>query len=136
MGHQPRSTPLSPEEKARRSVALTVAETATPMVVGRVVQLNAAPQPTIIRGVAVPTPAPEPHPGRILDHPVVTVTISGLPGSGKSVIAHLIRNALAYEGIATEGPEGLRSLPWRRGVQDLIRRGARVVLQRSGACDA
>ena len=68
---------------------------------------------------------------RLLDHPVVTITITGLPRSGKSVIAHIVRTALAVEGIVATGPDELRPIRWRgRGgaLDNLIDRGVSVVL--------
>lgn len=63
--------------------------------------------------------------------PIVTITIEGLPGSGKSALTHVILTALAIEGIVTTGPDDLRPMRWRgRGgaVDHLIDRGLSVVI--------
>lgn len=65
--------------------------------------------------------------------PLVTITIAGLPRSGKSVIAHVIRNALAREGIVSSGPDDLRSIRWHGAVDNLIGRGISVVLVKAEA---
>lgn len=78
---------------------------------------------------AAVTAAPEPGAAARRDGPpVITITIAGAPHSGKSVITHLIRAALAREGIATSGPAKLRSVLPRQALADLIWRGLSVEL--------
>lgn len=60
--------------------------------------------------------------------PVVTVTISGPDGT--STITHLIRAALAHEGIPFEGPARLRPMRWQRALDRHFARGLRVVVVR------
>ncbi len=80
------------------------------------------------------TPAPRCPPAP--DKPVVTIEISGPTGAGKSVIAHLIRAALAHEGFIASGPEGLRPSRWRRALDRLAWRGLAVVIVEHEAGDA
>lgn len=118
------SPPLSPAEVSRRAVALTVAETRKPAaLLPRPLTPTLSP-PAAGRGVATA--------GADAPAPVVTVTIAGPARAGKSVLAHLIREALAYHGIACTGPEGLRSLAWRNAVHNLIDRGLAVTLVKTG----
>lgn len=125
--------PLSAEEIARREAALGALAKAVAVPVKPVVA-NIGDIETVLEIV---NPQPEPiRLRRAPDHPVVTVTISGAPSSGKSVIAHLIRAALAFEGIATTGPAELRSIDRRRAVRDLIARGLTVVLEARETGDA
>jgi len=102
------------ETEARQSVA------ADPRPIGPVCrETRAEPDVPVERMEA-------PHP-----EPTVTITISGLPHSGKSVVAHMIRTTLAYEGIPAEGPTQLRPIRWRGrdgALDNLIARGLRVVL--------
>lgn len=61
------------------------------------------------------------------DRPVVTVTISGAPGSGKTTVEYLVLAELFFRGIATTPPVGLRSIRYEATLRDLIgRRGLRV----------
>jgi hypothetical protein len=60
-------------------------------------------------------------------HPV-TVEVSGPEGAGKSVVLHVIRAALADQGIAYSGADELRSLNWRRALNYLFGRGGFSVL--------
>jgi len=62
------------------------------------------------------------------DYPVVTIAIGGPAASGKSVLAHVIRSALAREGVAFEGPPGLPTRNWHRALLTLGRRGLSVVI--------
>lgn len=117
--------PLSAEERTKRAVAVTVAEAEKPPRHG---PPEAWPRPIRIEDPAPPPPIAETPVSEQTATPVVTITISGLPHSGKSVIAHLIRDALAREGVACEGPQGLRSIPWRRAIVNLIYRGLSVQL--------
>lgn len=121
---------LTAEERTRRVVALTLAETqrrAAPAAAAAAVVVTL---PAPVEPAEDTTPAPHRAAWPEPDCPVVTITIDGPAHSGKSVIAHVIRNALAREGIACSGPDGLRSLPWRRGLVHLIERGLGVVLRR------
>jgi hypothetical protein len=68
---------------------------------------------------------------RAMIPPVITVTISGAPHSGKSVLSHVLISALAAEGIVVTVKDELRPLRWRgRGgaLDNLIDRGVSVVL--------
>lgn len=134
-----RPQPLTVEERARRAVAVTVAEATKPRGQnGFAVERPAAHGAVLfaaltehVQGAGPVVPAPpisaaahdEPIPP-----PVVTITIVGPPRSGKSVIAHLISGALGREGIACNGPEGLRSIDRRKATASLIYRGLTVEL--------
>lgn len=130
---KPRS-PLSPSELSRRvesavAAARNGAAHQNEMIIVGGALSGGIGAPTIDQMEPVAVQAPtrsrfEP------DFPVVTITLDGPASSGKSVIAHVIRNALAREGFACSGPEGLRSLPWRRALEHLLMRGLRVELQR------
>lgn len=68
---------------------------------------------------------------RYAHHPVVTITITGGPRSGKSVLSHVLISALAAEGIVVTVEGELRPIRWRgRGgaLDNLIDRGVSVVL--------
>lgn len=53
--------------------------------------------------------------------PVITITISGPPHSGKSALAHMIRATLAHYGAVFRGPNGLASFHWRRALDFAMR---------------
>jgi hypothetical protein len=128
---------LTLEERTRRVTALTVAETARRLN-GAAHQDERAADPGASLLLAPPTgegkgALPAASEDRRLAPPVVTITISGGPRSGKSVVAHLIRVALGRDGIACNGPAGLRSLDRRAATAGLIGRGLTVELVKTEA---
>ena len=60
--------------------------------------------------------------------PIITITISGPPQSGKSALAHMIRATLAHYGCVASGPDGLASFHWRRFLDFAMRSGLSVEL--------
>lgn len=65
---------------------------------------------------------------RPLPEPRVQIILRGPPGSGKSVLAHLLLHALSFEGIVVAGPDGLASFRWRPTILRLVDRGLKVEL--------
>lgn len=61
------------------------------------------------------------------ERPHYVISISG-PEPGLSVLCHVIRERLAYEGLIFEGPAGLKSMAWRRGARELIDHDPEILL--------
>lgn len=68
--------------------------------------------------------------------PVLRVVIIGPPHSGKSALAHHLRQSLGYEGFVASGPDRLATFNWRRSLQRLIERGTRIELVEEDAAPA
>lgn len=142
-----RITQLTTEERTRRVTALTVAEAERAQhraeLFGMRAHNGALHQDEIpavdhsggnsARLSEVAELAGVPVDRWVPDHPRVRIIIEGAPRAGKSVIAHLIRHALAEVGIAATGPDDLRPIRWRgpRGALDnLIRREIAVAIEK------